>query len=82
MASHILFPLLLDIVHRLGVIERQFATYDERELAQLLASSINAHPQQSLRELYQFEWMIKNLRESIERARQEGRFVRDEEESE
>jgi hypothetical protein len=82
MASHPLFPLLLDIVHTLGVQERQFASYEERELARLLTAAINAHPPSILRDLYQLEWMIKRLREGIERARIEGRIVKEEEDSE
>ena len=78
MASHPLFPLLLDIVHTLGVQDRQFASYEEHELGHLLAGAINVHPPLLLRNLFQLEWMIKNLREGIERARREGRLVKDE----
>jgi len=79
MASHPLIHLLLDIVQTIHVLEGELATYNERDLARLLTNAINAHPPRVFRELYRLEWMIKSLREGVERARVEGHTVEEEE---
>lgn len=75
MASHPLFPLLLDIRHTIGVLERVLAAYREPELADLLAEAINARPPPLFYDLYRLETMIRRLREGMEQARREGRYV-------
>jgi hypothetical protein len=78
MASHPLVPLLLDIVQTIHVLEGELVTYGDRELARFLRTAINTHPPRVIRELYRLEWMIKTLREGVERARAEAHILPEE----